>query len=84
MARPSADLDAIRVPKGGEEAFPAPSAPEATAHKGYAHTLSLRLTSDDYRALRRYVAQQEEKTGRRTSHQALLERLLRDFLKDAS
>ena len=48
--------------------------------KAYAHTLSLRLTAEQYRRLRRYVADQEEKTGRRVTHQAIIEEALAEYL----
>jgi hypothetical protein len=82
MARPKADLDAKIIPKDGR-VNSAESAPtDQLGLKGYAHTLSLRLTAEDYRGLRRYVADQEEKTGKRVTHQSLLEGLLRAFLME--
>jgi hypothetical protein len=75
------DLDALIVPKGAEPQ-PAAAATEGGA-KGYAHTLSLRLTADQYRRLRRYVADQEEKTGKRATHQAIIEAALDDYLTKA-
>ena len=71
------DLDSLVVPKGGKSQ-PAPSV-EAGA-KGYAHTLSLRLTAEQYRRLRRYVADQEDKTGKRITHQAIIEAALDEHL----
>lgn len=82
MARPKADLDSITVSKGDDGSVSLASEP--SAQKGYAHTLSLRLTADSYRSLRRYVAEQEEKTGKRITHQALIEGLLLSFLADRS
>ncbi len=81
MARPKSDLDAITVPKGADEPARTFGA-DLPGQKGYAHTLSLRLSAEDYRGLRRYVADQEEKTGKRTTHQSLLEGLLRSFLAE--
>ena len=77
MARPKADLDALTVPKD------TPTASSATVEQGpraYAHTLSLRLTEDQYRRLRRYVASQEDRTGRRMTHQAIIEAALAEWL----
>jgi hypothetical protein len=75
------DLDALIVPKGGEHA---PSAPAPTeGAKGYAHTLSLRLTAEQYRRLRRFVADQEERTGKRATHQAIIEAALDEYLSKA-
>jgi hypothetical protein len=73
------DLDALIVPKGSETPQQ-PAAQSEGAPKNYAHTLSLRLTAEGYRRLRRYVADQEEKTGRRTTHQRLIEAALDEFL----
>jgi hypothetical protein len=85
MARPKGDLSSIAVPKDGDEpAHPATLAEGATpAAKGYAHTLSLRLTTDQYRRLRRYVAAEEDRTGRRITHQAIIETALEDYLNKA-
>ncbi len=80
-SKPGADLDALSIPKGGDDP-PASVAADAAGGKAHAHTLSLRLTSEAYRDLRRYVAAQEEKTGKRISHQALIEGLLMRFLAD--
>ena len=71
------NLDALVVPKG--EASVAAPLPES-GQKNYAHTLSLRLTAEGYRSLRRYVAELEEETGKRMTHQALIEGLLLSFL----
>lgn len=83
MARPTATLDSLTVPKG-EGAHPSrPPAPEperATPGKAYAHTLSLRLTAEQYRRLRRYVAKTEDETGERVTHQAIIEGALTRFL----
>jgi hypothetical protein len=76
------DLDALIVPKGTEPAQSA-AMPADGGAKGYAHTLSLRLTADQYRRLRRYVADQEEKTGKRATHQAIIETALDDYLTKA-
>jgi hypothetical protein len=85
MPRPKGDLGALAVPKdGGPEmptAAPAP-VPETppTGNKAYAHTLSLRLTAEQYRRLRRYVAGVEDRTGRRLTHQAVIEAALAEHL----
>jgi hypothetical protein len=70
------DLDSLVVPKGAD----APPKSSTTAPKGYAHTLSLRLTADGYRRLRRFVASQEDATGERTTHQAIIEAALDEYL----
>jgi hypothetical protein len=72
------DLDSLIVPKGDEPMQAA--APTEGAGKGYAHTLSLRLTAEQYRRLRRFVADQEEKTGRRITHQSFIEASIEERL----
>ena len=64
------------APSNGEEAG-ADMAPEK---EPYVHTLSLRLTADQYRRLRRFVTGHEDRTGRRVTHQAVLEAALADYL----
>jgi hypothetical protein len=44
------------------------------------HILSLRLTSEQYRRLRRFVTGHEDRTGQRITHQAVLEAALGDYL----
>lgn len=75
--RPKGELGDLVVPKDGEAPTRKPAVPGA---KAYAHTLSLRLTVDQYRRLRRYVADQEEKTGARITHQAIIETALDEYL----
>lgn len=85
MPRPKADLDALAVPKeepasrAGEGSAPPPVAMEPPG-KAYAHTLSLRLSAAQYRRLRRYVTAQEDQTGRRLTHQAIIESALAEYL----
>ena len=75
------DLDALIVPKGGEE--PNEPAAAGAVARGYGHTLSYRMTAEQYRRLRRFVAEQEEKTGKRTTHQAIIEAAVEDWLTRA-
>jgi hypothetical protein len=42
------------------------------------------MTADQYRQLRRFVADQEEKTGKRITHQAIIEAAVMQWLKEAS
>jgi hypothetical protein len=44
------------------------------------HTLSLRLTSEQSRRLRKFVTTHEDKTDQRLTHQAVLETALADYL----
>jgi len=48
--------------------------------QAYVHTLSLRLTHNQYRRLRRFVTTAEERTSHRLTHQAVLELALKEFL----
>jgi hypothetical protein len=48
--------------------------------RAYAHTLSLRLTAEQYRQLRRFVTDHENRTDQRLTHQAVLEAALADYL----
>ncbi|MBC4018715.1 hypothetical protein [Siccirubricoccus deserti] len=85
MPRPRGDLGALAVPKdAGPEMPPAAPSPTSEAppsgNKAYAHTLSLRLTAEQYRRLRRYVAGVEDRTGRRLTHQAVIEAALAEYL----
>lgn len=73
------------MPKGGQAAVPAPAEPArpqppASGAKAYAHTLSLRLTAEQYRRLRRFVAAQEDATGERITHQGIIEAALVAYL----
>ena len=47
----------------------------------YVHTLSLRLDERLYRGLRRFVTHHEDETGRRLTHQAVLETALAEYLE---
>lgn len=80
------------MPKGGEPAqVPSNSAlvstvsqstapAGATGAKNYAHTLSLRLTAEQYRRLRRYVARMEDDGHGRVTHQSVIETALGEYL----
>ena len=76
--RPRGDLGGLAVPKG--EAASGHTAPTGSAMKSYAHTLSLRLTAEEYRRLRLYVRAQED-AGERVTHQAVIETALREYLE---
>jgi hypothetical protein len=76
--RPNADLDDLTVPKGADPQSAAPA--PAQELKAYAHTLSLRMTAEEYRRLRRYVASEEDRTGQRTTHQAVIMAALSEWL----
>ena len=80
-ARPKGDMDRLMVPKDAPAAPERPIGEGAGVLKNYAHTLSLRLTADQYRRLRRFVAAEEDRTGRRITHQAIIEEALADWLE---
>ena len=48
--------------------------------RAYVHTLSLRLTSEQYRRLRKFVTTHEDRTDQRVTHHAVLEAALADYL----
>jgi hypothetical protein len=59
---------------------PASAPPAGQEPKAYSHTLSLRLTAAQYRRMRRWVVTQEDLTGRRVTHQSVIETALSEFL----
>lgn len=72
------------MPKGAEPlaAGPAPSgAATGTAPKNYAHTLSLRLTAEQYRRLRLHARQLEDEGHGRVTHQGIIEAALGEYLE---
>jgi hypothetical protein len=81
------DLDALKMPKDDTPPLPlepaAAAAPVGTEPKGYAHTLSYRMTDAEYRQLRRFVADYEDRTGKRLTHQSVINAALTQWLKDA-
>jgi hypothetical protein len=56
------------------------SALQGLEKRAYVHTLSLRLTSEQYRRLRKFVTTHEDRTDQRITHQAVLEAALGDYL----
>ena len=56
----------------------------ARERHSYVHTLSLRLTGEQYRRLRRFVTGHEDRTDQRITHQAVLETALDDYLDKQS
>jgi hypothetical protein len=59
---------------------PVPGGIESLEKRAYVHTLSLRLTGEQYRRLRRFVTGHEDRTGQRITHQAVLETALGEYL----
>ncbi len=85
--RPKGSLDDLTVPKGIEPGL-VPSGslaqsagPAVISAKNYAHTLSLRLTAEQYRRLRRYVARAEDEGQGRVTHQSVIETALAEYLE---
>lgn len=81
-SRPTGKLDDLTVPKGTVSGLVASSnaAPVVAGPKNYAHTLSLRLTAEQYRRLRRYVARAEDEGQGRVTHQSVIETALAEYL----
>jgi len=67
-----------RVPT--RSATPAEAGQQEPEKQPYVHTLSLRLTSEQYRRLRRYVTTHEDRTNQRITHQWVLETALSQYL----
>ena len=78
--RPKGSLDDLTVPKGRAPTSLGNSGPIAQGAKNYAHTLSLRLTADQYRRLRRHVARVEDEGHGRVTHQSVIETALAEYL----
>ena len=53
---------------------------QSSEDRVYAHSLTVRLTAEQYRRLRRFVTAYEDRTGRRMTHQSVFEAALRDYL----
>jgi hypothetical protein len=66
--------------KVGSREDKAATGPMALEQRAYIHTLSLRLTAEQYRSLRRFVTRHEDSTARRITHQAVLEAALKEYL----
>lgn len=79
MARPKADLGALSVPKDADTPAATPVAPAAGA-KAYSRTLTLRLSEDQYRRLRRFAVSEEDRNGQRVTHQGVIETALEEYL----
>lgn len=70
------------MPKGAApaQAVSSGAAPVVAGPKNYAHTLSLRLTAEQYRRLRRYAARVEDEGQGRVTHQSVIETALGEYL----
>ena len=54
---------------------------QSSVDRVYAHTLTVRLTAEQYRRLRRFVTGYEDRSRRRITHQAVFETALHDYLE---
>jgi len=52
----------------------------ASGRPAYTHTVTLRLTSDQYRTMRYFIIACEERLGGRLTHQTLLEAALNHYI----
>jgi hypothetical protein len=80
------DLESLVVPKGDpvpEVATVVGQVAEGAPRGGYNHTLSLRLTAEQYRRLRLYARDQEDLGRGRVTHQAIIEEALMRLLNEA-
>lgn len=72
---------AAAMPSSGVVPAPSVAVPVGTpGMKNYAHTLSLRLTAEQYRRLRRYAARVEDEGHGRVTHQSVIEAALAEYL----
>jgi hypothetical protein len=74
----------IDMPMQGASARASDSRIEEQERHAYVHSLSLRLTSDQYRRLRRFVTGHEDRTNRRLTHQTVIEAALAHYLNKQS
>ena len=77
--RPKGDMDSLVVPKAGQPEIERDEPPAAVSGMR-GHTLSLRLTGEQYRRLRRFAAAQEDQRGSRVTHQEIIEGALNDYM----
>lgn len=71
MAKPRASLETLSIPKTTASAVVPFAAPEHadTSPVGVGKSLTVKLTSEDYWALRDFCTQRERTTGKRLTHQ---------------
>lgn len=62
----------------------AKAATATPAPNGEWHVTTIRLTGDEYRQLRKYIALHEARTGERLTHQSLFKSALFDRIKTAA
>ena len=83
MAKPRASLDTLSIPKTTASAVVPFAEPVHTASvpAGVGKSLTVKLTSEDYWALRDFCTQRERTTGKRLTHQEAMVMALHCLLK---
>jgi hypothetical protein len=85
MAKPRASLDELSIPKPAAAAVVPFAEPVRTdpmpAQAGPGKSLTVKLTSDDYWALRDFCTQRERTTGKRLTHQEAMVMALHCLLR---
>lgn len=85
MAKPRASLDNLSIPKTTASAVVPFAEPVRTnsspTQAGPGKSLTVKLTSDDYWALRDFCTQRERTTGRRLTHQEAMVMALHCLLR---
>ena len=84
MAKPRASLDTLSIPKTTASAVVPFAEPVHTdpVPAGAGKSLTVKLTSDDYWALRDFCTQRERTTGKRLTHQEAMVMALHCLLKE--
>jgi hypothetical protein len=83
MTKPRANLDTLSIPKAAAATvmpFAEPVRAEPTP-AGAGKSLTVKLTSEDYWALRDFCTQRERTTGRRLTHQEAMVMALHCLLR---
>jgi hypothetical protein len=83
MAKPRASLDTLSIPKTTASAVVPFAEPAHTdpVPAGAGKSLTVKLTSEDYWALRDFCTQRERTTGKRLTHQEAMVMALHCLLK---
>jgi hypothetical protein len=83
MVKPRASLDTLSIPKAAASAVVPFAEPARTdlAPAGVGKSLTVKLTSEDYWALRDFCTQRERTTGKRLTHQEAMVMALHCLLR---
>lgn len=82
--KPNTDMAALGVSKAAAAAvapFAAPSSPSAPPGGGQPKSLTIKIDGPTYAALRAYCYRQEQATGSRVTHQAVMVQALNELLE---